>query len=129
MQNEKFKNTEQNAKLNIKGRAYSFALSTIKLIDTLSNCRANIIIGDQLLRSATSIGANIVEAQAASSRKDFKNFLNHALKSANETKFWLSLLKDSGKKPEYEINPLLNEAKELSNIFASSILTLKNKKF
>jgi four helix bundle protein len=129
MQNEKFKNTEQNAKLNIKGRAYSFALSTIKLIDTLSNCRANMIIGDQLLRSATSIGANIVEAQAASSRKDFKNFLNHALKSANETKFWLSLLKDSGKKPENEINPLLNEAKELSNILASSILTLKNKKF
>ncbi|MBE0425163.1 MAG: four helix bundle protein [Nitrospirae bacterium] len=129
MQNEKFKNTEQNAKLNIKGRAYSFALSTIKLIDTLSNCRANMIIGDQLLRSATSIGANIVEAQAASSRKDFKNFLNHALKSANETKFWLSLLKDSGKKPENEINPLLNEAKELSNILASSILTLKNKTF
>ncbi|MEW6163180.1 MAG: four helix bundle protein [Nitrospirota bacterium] len=41
-----------------------------------------------MLRSATSIGANIIEAQAASSRRDFRNFLNHALKSANETKFW-----------------------------------------
>ncbi|KAF0121585.1 MAG: hypothetical protein FD151_1162 [bacterium] len=84
-------------------------------------------MGDQLLRSATSIGANIIEAQAASSRKDFRNFLNHALKSANETKFWLGLLRDSGKKTGEEINPLMKEAKELANILASSILTLKGK--
>ncbi|MBU2592490.1 four helix bundle protein [Patescibacteria group bacterium] len=56
--------------------------------------RAAWIISDQLLRAGTSIGANIVEAQAASSRRDFTNFLNHALKSANETKFWLILSKD-----------------------------------
>jgi len=82
-----------------------------------------------LLRSATSIGANIIEAQAASSRKDFKNFLNHALKSANETKFCLALLRDSGKKSKEDMELLLKEAKELSNILASSIITLKNKKF
>ena len=128
MQSEKLKNTEQNSKLDIKIRSYRFALSIIRLIDSLSNCRANMIIGDQLLRSATSIGANIIEAQAASSRRDFKNFLNHSLKSANETKFWLALLRDSGKVSENAINPLLGEAKELANILASSILTLKNKK-
>lgn len=104
-------------------------MNIITLIDSLSNGRTNMIISDQFIRSATSIRANITEAQAGSSRKDFKNFLNHALKSANETKFWLALLKDSGKKPENEINPLLNEARELANILASSILTLKNKKF
>jgi len=128
MENEKFKNTNQNSKFDIKQRAYRFALKIIAMIDSLSNCRTNIIIGDQLVRSATSIGANIIEAQAASSKKDFKNFLNHSLKSANETKFWLALLRDSGKKPTDEINPLMIETRELANILASSILTLKNKK-
>lgn len=128
MENEKLKNTNQNSKFDIKQRAYRFALKIIALIDSLSNCRANIVIGDQLIRSGTSIGANIIEAQSASSKKDFKNFLNHALKSANETKFWLALLRDSGKKSNDEINPLMNETRELANILASSILTLKNKK-
>jgi four helix bundle protein len=128
MQNEKLKNTKQNAKLDIKLRAYKFALNIIKLIDSLSICRATTIIGDQLLKSATSIGANIIEAQAASSRKDFKNFLNHALKSANETRFWLALLRDSGKKSGDEINSFLGEAKELAKILASSILSLKNRR-
>lgn len=127
MQREKVKYTKQNSKLDTKVRAYNFALRVISLMDTLSNNRAEVIIGNQLLRSATSIGANIIEAQAASSRKDFKNFLNHALKSANETRFWLGLLRDSGKKTEEEINPLMREAKELANILASSVLTLKGK--
>lgn len=129
MQNEKLKITEQNLKFDIKIRSYKYALEVIKLIDSLTNSSTTRILGDQLLRSATSIGANIIEAQAASSRKDFKNFLNHALKSANETKFWLALLRDSGKKSKGDMEPLLKEAKELSNILASSIITLKNKKF
>lgn len=69
-----------------------------------------------------------MEAQSGSSRKDFANFLNHALKSANETKFWLELLRDAGKKSDEVINPVLEEAKELSNILASSILTLKKER-
>ena len=129
MQNVKLKITEQNVKFDIKIRSYKYALEVIKLIDSLTNSSTTRILGDQLLRSATSIGANIIEAQAASSRKDFKNFLNHALKSANETKFWLALLRDSGKKSKEDMEPLLKEAKELSNILASSIITLKNKKF
>lgn len=82
----------------------------------------------QLLRSATSIGANVIEAQAASSRKDFTNFFSYALKSANETKFWLCLLEDSAKIPRAAITPLLDEATQLANILASSIMTLKGKK-
>lgn len=113
--------------MDIKKRSYQFALRIIDLVDGLSNNSSNLILGNQLLRSATSIGANIVEAQAASSKKDFKNFLNHALKSANETKFWLGLLRDSGKRSAEEINPLLKEAKELANILASSVITLKNR--
>ncbi len=93
----------------------------------MSSNSSNRILGDQLLRSATSIGANIVEAQAGSSRKDFKNFLNYALKSANETKYWLALLRDSGKKSKLEIDPLLQESGELAKILASSIITLKSR--
>jgi four helix bundle protein len=101
----------------------------MKFLDQLpKNDLSCQVIGKQLLRSATSIGANIVEAQAASSKKDFTNFLNHSLKSANESKFWLGLLRDSDKAVKESVNPLLAEAKELANILASSILKLKGKK-
>ena len=86
------------------------------------------VIARQLLRSGTSIGANVIEAQAASSKKEFTNFLNHALKSANETKFWLALLRDSGKGKRQVIERLLCETKELANILGSSILTLRGKR-
>ena len=86
------------------------------------------VIARQLLRSGTSIGANIIEAQASSSRKEFANFLNYSLKSANESKFWLALLRDSGKARTESVNSLLTETKELANILASSILTLKGKR-
>ncbi len=108
--------------------AYLFALQVIRLIGGLDNrdfvtkeiCR-------QLIRSGTSIGANIIEAQAGSSKKDFANFLNHALKSANETKYWLGLLRDSKKSPEEKIAPLLKETTELANILGASIKTLRGK--
>ncbi len=129
MQNEKLKIAIKNSKLDIKERSYHFALKIIKLVESLPNDRVCKIIADQLLRSATSIGANIIEAQAASSKRDFTNFLNYSLKSANETKFWLGLLRDSGKKDRRIINPLLDETKQLSSILASSILKLKRKKF
>ena len=86
------------------------------------------IISDQLLRSATSIGANVIEAQAASSRKDYINFFNYALKSANECKFWLGLLRDSGRGDKEAVNKLLRETTEIANILATSILTLKGKR-
>jgi len=92
MQNDKLKFKE-----NIERRVYRFALDIIEFIEQLPKGQASYIISDQLLRSATSIGANVVEAQAAASRKDYTNFFAHALKSANETKFWLGLLRDSGK--------------------------------
>lgn len=122
----KISNQEFREKL-IK-RAYLYALSIIKLADSLPNEKSCQIIADQLLRSATSIGANIIEAQAASSRKDFINFLSHALKSANESKFWLGLLRDSQKSLPETINPLLTETTELAKILGSTILTLKGRR-
>jgi four helix bundle protein len=109
-------------------RAYTYSLDVITLIDTLDKHDFTVqILAKQLLRSATSIGANIIEAQAASSRKDFINFLNHALQSANETKFWLGLLRDSNKAKKETINTLLKETEELGKILGSSIRTLKMK--
>lgn len=122
-------NDKANFKNEFKKRLYKFALDLIKFIDSLdkrdSTCR---IITDQLLRSGMSILANYIEAQAASSRKDFTNFFNHSLKSANESKVWLSLLRDSGKADKIVIEALLKELIEISNILASSILTLKERK-
>jgi len=86
MQNDRLKFKEE-----FEGRVYRFALDIIGFIEQLPKGQVSNVISDQLLRSATSIGANVVEAQAAASRKDYTNFFAHALKSANETKFWLGV--------------------------------------
>ena len=115
-------------KQELKVRAYYFALKIIRFLEKLPRNYISLTMGKQLLRSATSIGANIIEAQAASSKKDFINFLNYSLKSANETKFWLGLLRDSGKVKKAEVNKLLQEVGEFSKILGASILTVKGKR-
>lgn len=114
-------------KRNLINRAFTLARKTISLVDKFPNKRSAWVITDQLIRAACSIGANIIEAQAASSKKDFINYLNHALKSANETKFWLSLAKDLDQELSEEIRVLVNEVNELANILGSSITKLKSK--
>ncbi len=122
-------NKTPNEKLDLKYRAYRFSLHSIAFIDSLNKKDFIVeIMAKQLMRSATSIGANIIEAQAGSSKKDFTNFFSYALKSANETKFWLCLFRDSGKAVKENVSPLLQEATELANMLASSIITLKGKK-
>jgi len=106
-------------------RAFNLARSVMKLVDKFPNKRSAWVIADQLLRAGTSIGANIIEAQAASSKKDFINFLNHALKSGNETKFWLDLAKDLDGKLVSEIHGYFKETDELVKILGSSIATIR----
>ncbi len=118
----------ENKVYDLKKRSYIYALDTIRFLESLPKDYISEIIGKQLLRSATSVGANIVEAQSSSSKKDFANFYNYSLKSANESKFWLGLLRDSNKVSNEKINPILNETTELANILASSILTMRGKK-
>lgn len=122
MDNQEYKNY-------LKKKVYNFSLQIIKFIDRLNKKDFSIqIISKQLLRSATSIGANIIEAQACSSKKEFINFLNISLKSANETKYWLALLRDSNKAEKEKINNLLKNVEEISKMLGSSILKLKGKK-
>ena len=122
-------NHNSKVKTDLKKRVYLFSLSVISLIDTLDRRDfASEVIAKQVLRSATSIGANIIEAKAASSKKDFARFYQYSLKSANETKFWLGLLRDSDRVSPKTIRPLLLEADELSKILAASLLTMKGKR-
>jgi four helix bundle protein len=122
MQNDrsKFKN-------EFKARVYRFALDVISFVDQLPKGQVSSVISEQLLRSATSVGANVVEAQGATSRKDYSNFFAYALKSANETRFWLGLLRDSGKAEKGTTDMLLKEVNELAKILAASIITLKGR--
>lgn len=122
------KNDKDNFKTEFKLRMYRWTLDLIKAIDFLSKESSSQIMGNQILRSGTSIGANYIEAQSASSKKDFANFLHHSLKSANESKFWLALLRDSGKLEKTKTNNLLKELSEFCNILGSSLLTVKGRR-
>ncbi|MHC4241986.1 MAG: four helix bundle protein [Planctomycetota bacterium] len=123
MQNDKAK-----FKNEFKKRRYAFTLKLIEFIDRLPKDNVSRRLGDQLLRSGTSIIANYIEGQAASSKKDFTNYFNISLKSANETKLWFALLKDSGRVKAADVSWFQNEVDEISKIFGSSILTLKGKR-
>ena len=122
------KNQNSKLKTELKHRAYQYSIKLIEFLDKLPQDTSTGVIGKQLLRSATSIGANIIEVKSASSKRDFTNFYSYALKSANESLYWLGLLRDAKKINNTKLHYLLNETQELANILASSILTLKGKK-
>ncbi len=123
MQNDKSK-----FKNEFKKRLYNFTLKLIEFLDKLPKDNVSKRIGDQLLRSGTSIIGNYIEGQAASSKRDFTNFFNTSLKSTNESKLWFALLRDSKRATPEKVAWFLNELNEIANIFASSILTLKGKR-
>ena len=123
MQNDKAKFKE-----DFKKRLYSFALKLIEFIDTLPQDNVSRRIGDQLIRSGTSILANYVEGQSANTKKEFTNYINISLKSANESKVWLALLRDSKRVKKDNTSWFLTELDEISRIFAASVMTLKGKR-
>lgn len=110
---------------------YKYVIRLLKFLVKLPNNPVIYEIKKQTTRSGTSIGANYFEAEAASSKKDFQNYFHISLKSANESKFWLALIRDSNFCPDnlkIELEYLLQETKELSNIIAKSLITMKNNK-
>lgn len=117
----------KNGKEEFRERLIKFSLAIIALCDSFPNQRKFWIIADQLIRAATSIGANIIEAKSSSSRKDYIKFFQIALKSANETEYWLILVKELIADQE-TVNKLSRELNEISCIIGSSLLTLKGKK-
>ena len=121
-------NDNEKFKVEFKRRLYHWVLRLVKFIDALPKDSVCRIIGDQLLRSGTSVLANYVESSAASTKKDFINFFTYSLKSANESKMWLTLLRDTAKGDKIELEWLLKELIEIANVLGSSILTLKGRK-
>ncbi|MCL0090923.1 four helix bundle protein [Dehalococcoidia bacterium] len=121
-------NDKSRFKIEFKKRLYTFTLKLIEFLDKLPKDNVSRRIGDQLLRSGISIIGNYIEGQPASSKKDFTNYFNTSLKSANESKLWFALLRDSHRVKQEDVDWFLKELNEISKIFASSILTLKEKK-
>lgn len=110
-------------------RIYQHAVQLVRFCSKLPNSSVLREIKGQLVRSGTSIGANFFESEAGASIKDFQNFFSYALKSANETKFWLSILRDSNLLDEkfmLSCDSLFKETEEISKILAKSIITMKN---
>jgi len=111
-----------------KKRLYTFVLKLIDFIDNLPHDRVYNRLSDQLLRSGASVLSNYVEGQSSYSKKEFTNFLTISLKSANESKVWLALLKDSKRATIQKTAWFLSELDELSKILASSVLKCKGKR-
>jgi len=120
--------TDASKKKEFKLRVYKFVLRLLKFLNAVPNNIVIIEIKKQCVRSGCSVGANYFESEAAISRKDYQNFFHISLKSANETKFWLAVIRDSGFCPKQqlpELEWLLNELIEIANILAASLITMK----
>ncbi len=103
-------------------RAFEFALSMIKLSRKLEDGR-HYVLAKQLIRAGTSIGANIEEASAAYSRKDFLHKMSIASKEARETNYWLRLIDKSGLVPSVDLRPYLNDSLELVRLLTAIVKT------
>ncbi len=114
----------------IASKSYTFALRIIKLYKYLVAEEKEYVLSKQVLRSGTSIGALVKEAEHAQSKADFVHKMNIALKEANETEYWLMLLKDSGYIDENSFNSIHPENIELIKLLVSIVKTsrLNNEK-
>ncbi len=109
-------------------KSYGFALRIIKLYKYLITDHKEFVLSKQTLRSGTSVGALIKEAEHAQSKADFLNKMNAALKEANETTYWLMLLKDSQYIDIKSFESIHEECLELVRLLASIVKTSKGVK-
>ncbi|NBB22185.1 four helix bundle protein [Runella sp. CRIBMP] len=106
-------------------KGYAFAIRVVKAYQFLSEDKKEFILSKQLLRSGTSIGANIAEANGAISKSDFSAKMSIAYKECLETKYWLSLLKDTGYIEQKAFESIYNDADELAKILFSILKTTR----
>ena len=113
----------KNIKSNmVKEKAYQFALLIIQLYKELCD-KKEFVLSKQLLRSGTSIGANVEEATAAQSKKEFISKMSVASKEARETHYWLRLLKDSNVYSEIRLTEAIDEVETLIKLLTSIVKT------
>ncbi|PKQ46025.1 four helix bundle protein [Confluentibacter flavum] len=111
----------------LKNKSYHFALLIIETYKSISSTKKEFTLTRQLLKSGTSIGANIREAEFAQSNKDFISKMSIALKESSETEYWLMLLKDSDYLESQNFNKLIDLNQELIKMLVSTINTMKLK--
>ena len=110
---------------NIQEKTFSFAVRIVKLCKLLREQRKEYVLSKQLLRSGTSIGANVMEAQNAQSRADFCSKLNIALKEATETKYWLRLLEATDYLSKTEFDSIYPDCVEIEKILVASVKAIR----
>lgn len=111
----------------IKERSFNFALEIVSQYKILVSERREFVMAKQLLRSGTSIGANVREAEHAESKPDFIHKIAVALKEANETDYWIDLLYQSKYLVESEFTSLKSKIEEILRLLISILNTSKNK--
>ena len=111
----------------IREKSYDFALRVIKLYRHLVDEKKEYVLAKQVLRSGTSIGANVEEGVGAQSKRDFLSKLAISYKEARETHYWLRLLQDSGYLEKKLSKSLLSDCEELMKILGSIQKTLKSR--
>ncbi|MBI4725960.1 four helix bundle protein [candidate division TA06 bacterium] len=113
---------------DIYGKAYDFAVKIVTIYKTLCNSKKEFVLSKQLLRSGTSIGANVSEANGAISKAEFSAKMSIAYKECRETKYWLNLLKDTGYLSIEEHKEMFPKADELGAMLYRIIKTSRSGK-
>lgn len=126
----KYLHCTQSAKVknNIKYRTYYFSLDIINLVKSFPNEYMYWTFRDQLIRSGTSVDANVAEAKYGASKRDFKHFYRISLKSATETIFWLAAMRDTKLLERSLADKFIQETCEISKMLASAVMP-ENKKW
>ena len=109
-------------------KTVDFAVRIIKFYKYLFDEKKEYVLSKQVLRSGTSIGANVRESKNAQSNADFANKLNIALKEADEIQYWLEIMEKAGLVKEEQVSKLNEDLKEIIAILVSSLKTLKTKR-
>ena len=111
---------------NVENKSFLFSVRIVKLCRYLQDEKKEYILSKQLLRSGTSIGANVVESQQAQSRADFISKLSIALKEAAETDYWLRLMNASDYLSDSEFSSIIKDCRELEKMLTSMVKTSRN---
>lgn len=106
---------------DLRVRCKVFGLNIIKFVDTFPRKQSTLVVSNQLLRSALSVGANLFESKGAGTQADFKRFNEIALKSANETIYWLSIVQETEWTKGDDCSKLLGEIQQIARMIASGL--------
>ena len=109
----------------IAAKSYAFAIRIINLYKFLNTEKKEFVLSKQVLKSGTAIGALVREAEHAQSKADFLNKMNIALKEANETEYWLMLLKDTGYIQQSEFDSIIKDCEEVLKLLVSIVKSTK----